>query len=134
MKYDIAANEWCCLPITAYYTFSMALVRGLVTVIGGSSVITATMTNALTSFDEGLKKWCVKYPFMPTKRGASSAVSTSTHLVVVGGICDDAYTDVVEVLDTSSLLWSKVCQFPRPVSFMSTAACSLTGRLYLMGG
>lgn len=136
MEYDIAGNKWSCLPITAYYTFSMAVVGGLVTVIGGCSVVTACVSDALTSYEEGSSKWTVKFPPMPTKRCATSSVSTSGHLVVVGGIAEDenGYLDVVEVLDTSSMIWSTVCSFPMRVTFMSITSCDLTGRIYLLGG
>ena len=136
MKCDTVTNKWTQLPITAYYTFSMALVKGLVTVIGGCSVVTACASNVLTSYDESSNKWGVQFPPMPTKRCATSAVSTATHVVVVGGILDNdgGYLDVVEVLDMSSMEWSTVCQFPMPVTFMSISACNQTGRIYLLGG
>lgn len=136
MKYDTVTSQWSQLPITAYYTFSMALIKEMVTVIGGCSVLTACNSNELTSYDEDSKKWRVKCPPMPTKRCATSAVSTATHVVVVGGIADNdgGYLDTVEVLDTSSEEWTTVCPFPMPVTFMSITACSLTGRIYLLGG
>lgn len=136
MKYHTITNQWSCLPITAYNTFSMALVQGLVTVVGGCNVVTACVSNTLTSYEEDLKKWCVKFPSMPTKRCAASSVSMSTHIVVVGGISDDSstYMNVVEVLDLSSMTWIRVCPFPKPVTFMSITSCSLTGRIYLLGG
>lgn len=137
LRYDIAANEWSSLPITAYYTFSMAVIQGLLTLIGGSNVVTAYVSDALTSYEEGTKKWGVKFPPMLSKRCATSAVSTSTHVIVVGGISDgddSTYLDVVESLDLSSMLWSTVSSFPKPVTFMSASVCSLTGRIYLLGG
>lgn len=136
MKYDVPANKWSQLPITAYHTFSMTLVQGLVTVIGGCSVVTACVCNILTSFEESSNKWNSKFPPMLTKRCATSSVSTSTHVVVVGGLAEDdaGYLDVVEALDLSSMCWSSVCSFPMPVTFMSIAACSRTGRIYVLGG
>ncbi len=136
MKYDTVSNKWSSLPITACYTFSMALVKGMVTIIGGCNVVTACISNVLNSYDNLSGKWCVKFPPMITNRSASSAVSTSSHVVVVGGISDDdgAYIDEVEVLDTSSMFWNRVCPFPMCVTFMSITACSLTGRIYLLGG
>lgn len=135
MKYDIATDIWTSLPITAYYTFSMILIKGLVTIIGGHSIVTACVCDVLTSYEDGSKKWSVKFPPMLTKRSASSAVSTSSHVVVAGGISDDdVYVSVVEVLDISSMEWSVVCPLPQPVTFMSIAACNLTGQIYLLGG
>lgn len=136
MKYDTVAEKWSCLPITAYYTFSMTVVEGLLTIVGGCNVVTACVCDTLTSFEESSNKWGSKFPPMPTKRCATSSISTSTHVIVVGGIAEDdnGYLDVVEVLDTSSMTWSTVCPFPICVTFMSITACSLTGRIYLLGG
>ena len=136
MKYDIVANKWSCLPITAFHTFSLVLINGLVTVIGGYNVVTACVSNTLTSFDKGSNKWCMRFPPMLTKRSASSAVAALSHVVVVGGISDNEsnYVDVVEVLDTASMVWSICCSFPMPVTFMSIALCSLTERIYVLGG
>ena len=85
MKYDIVANKWSCLPITAFHTFSLVLINGLITVIGGYNVVTACVSNTLTSFDKGSNKWCMRFPPMLTKRSASSAVAALSHVVVVGG-------------------------------------------------
>jgi len=136
MKYDTLTNKWSCLPISAYYTFSIAVVKGLVTVIGGCNVVTACVSNDLTSYEEISRRWSTKFPPMLTKRCATSAVSTSTHVVVVGGIAeeDNEYLDVVEVLNTTTMVWSKVCSFPKPVTFMSITACNTTGKIYLLGG
>ena len=137
VKYDIVANKWSCLPTTAHYTFSMVAVKETLTLIGGYSVLTATASNELTSYEVNTHKWGVKLPAMPTKRCGTSAVSTRNHVVVVGGIADgeDAnYLDLVEVLDLSSMVWSAACPFPKPVAFMSASVCSLTGDIFLLGG
>ena len=136
MKYDTLSNQWSCLPITAYYTFSMTLVEGLLTIIGGCSVVTAYVCATLTSYEENSDKWAARFPSMPTKRCATSSASVSTYVIVVGGISEDdgGYLDIVEVLDTTSMTWSTACPFPLPVTFMSIAACNQTGRLYLLGG
>lgn len=136
MKYDVLANKWSSLPITAYYTFSMVAIKGVLTIIGGSNVVTACVSNTLTSYEEGTGKWGVKFPAMPSKRCATSAVSTPGHVVVVGGISDSdsAYLDVVETLDLSCMAWSTVCPFPIPVTFMSITVCSVTGSIFLLGG
>ena len=135
--YDTELNVWSSLPITPYYTFAMALVQGYVTVIGGVTVISSVVTNTLFSFDEEkMNRWCQMFPAMPTRRCATSAVSTETYLVVVGGIGENeqVYLDVVEILDLSTLTWLKAEHVPRPVTFMSISVCSVTNRIYLLGG
>jgi len=100
-------------------------------------VILSLVTNTLFSFDEEkTERWCQRFPAMPTKRCATSAVSTETYLVVVGGIAENerVYLDVVEILDLSSLTWLKAEPVPKAVTFMSLAACSVTNRIYLLGG
>ena len=136
MKYDLTTGKWSLLPISAYYTFSMVAIKGVLTIIGGSNVVTACVSNALTSYEEDRGKWGAKFPPMPTKRCATSAVSTAGHVVVVGGISDSdsAYLDIVETLDMSCMEWNTVCPFPIPVTFMSITACSTTGRMFLLGG
>jgi hypothetical protein len=136
MKYDIVTSKWSSLPITAYYTFGMAVVKGMLTIIGGANIVTACVSNTLTSYEEDTGKWGAKFPAMPTKRCAVSAVATCGYVVVVGGISDDdnAYLDVVETLDSSCMQWSTVCPFPTPVTFMSITACRDTGRIFLLGG
>ena len=136
-KYDSTVNSWSSLPITPYYTFALALVKEYVTVIGGMNVISSLASNAVYSFDEEeTKKWCQKFPAMPTKRCASSAISTESYLIVVGGIAenDRQYLNIIEVLDLSTLTWMKADPVPKPVTFMSITACSVTDRIYLLGG
>ena len=67
-RYDSKHNSWSTLLITPYYTFALALVKGYVTVIGDMNVILSLASNSLYSFDEEeTKKWCQKFPAMPTK-------------------------------------------------------------------
>ena len=47
---------------------------------------------------------------------------------------DNEYLDSVEVLDLTSNQWSLASSFPLPVTFMATAVCQVTDRLYLVGG
>ena len=48
-KFNVARDSWSRLPITAYHTFSLALVGDHVTVIGGVSVLSSQMSDALAS-------------------------------------------------------------------------------------
>lgn len=135
-KYETTKDVWSSLPITPYYTFSLALVKGQVTVVGGINVITAIASNTLATFEEDKQKWSHKFPPMPTKRCAASAVGTETCLVVVGGIAENSRLSLrtVEVLDLSTMKWAKGSPVPQPVTFMSITACSVTNRIYMLGG
>ena len=100
------------------------------------AVITNMVTNALANFDEATRKWCHKFPAMPTGRCAASATSNDSYLVVIGGIAenDSTYLNTVEVLDFSAMKWSSVSPVPKAVTFMSITVCSQTDRIYLLGG
>ena len=52
-------------------------------------MILSLASNSLYSFDEETKKWCQKFPAMLTKQCASSATSTGSYLIVVGGIAEN---------------------------------------------
>ena len=133
-KFNLARDSWSRLPTTAYHTFSLALVGDHVTVIGGVSVLSSQMSDALASFEESIEKWSHnRYPPMPTKRSCTSATTISGYLVVVGGIGNrNSYLNTVEVLDTSNKQWLTACDFPKPVNFMSIASSST--RIFLTGG
>ena len=105
-------------------------------VIGGVAVITNVVSGALANFDDNTRKWCHKFPAMLTGRCASSAVANDDYLIVIGGIAenDRTYLDVVEVLDLETMKWARASPVPKPVTFMSIAACSKTRRIYLLGG
>ena len=133
-KFDLASDSWSRLPITPYHTFSLALVGDLVTVVGGVSVLTSLMSDALVTFEESIGKWSHnRYPAMPSKRSCTSATTIAGYLVVVGGIGDkNSYLKTVEVLDTSANQWFTACEFPKPINFMSIASSS--SRVFMTGG
>lgn len=99
-------------------------------------MITNVVSNALANFDDNTKKWCHTFPAMPTGRCASSAIANDKYLIVIGGIAenDRTYLDVVEVLDLATMKWARASPVPKPVTFMSITVCSVTNRIYLLGG
>ena len=135
-KYSSEQDTWLSLPFAPQYTFALVTVHDVVTVVGGVSVISSALTNAIMSFDENTKKWGQKFPAMPTERCASSALATDTHLIVIGGLAGrrQSYSSVVEVLDLSTLAWSTAAPTLAPVTFMSIALCPVRRRIYLTGG
>ncbi len=50
------------------------------------------------------------------------------------GSGDNEYLDSVEVLELSSNQWCRAAPLPLPATFMSTALCTSTNQLYLLGG
>ena len=85
---------------------------------------------------------------MPTARCYSAAIGTDNHLIVAGGSTDSNYIDLaggeasqhqminnmdtVEVLDTTTLVWSKANNLPFPYSY--TSITIFNNKLYLLGG
>lgn len=100
------------------------------------AVITNMVSNNLANYDYVTRKWCHKFPAMPTGRCAASAAANDSCLVVIGGIAenDRTYLDVVEVLDLATMKWARACPVPKAVTFMSITMCPQTGRIYLLGG
>lgn len=135
-RYCTERDAWSGLPIAPQYTFALVALRGAVTAVGGVSVISSTLTGALASFDEKTQKWGRKFPAVPTGRCACSTAASDSHLVVVGGLAGktQSYTNAVEILDLSTLVWSTAAPTPIPLTFMSIALCPVSGRLYLTGG
>ena len=135
-RLDLGKNLWSSLPITPYHTFSLAIVGDRVTVIGGVSILTSQVSSALASYEYSIGatgKWAHTLPEMPTRRCCTSSTTIGDHLVVVGGIGkNDSYLKGVEVLDVRSKQWHTVCDFPKPVTFMSITASST--RIFLTGG
>lgn len=135
-KYVKGAEKWESLPITPYLTFALTVVKGYVTVVGGVNTISSLTCADLLHFDPDGNKWKKTYPPMPTKRCAASATAIQDHVIVAGGIHENGqfYLNCVEVLDTSTLQWSRAAPLPKATSFMCMTACEETGRIYMCGG
>jgi N-acetylneuraminic acid mutarotase len=69
---------------------------------------------------------------MPTKRRGTTAVTSKEHLIVAGGTIEIVGLNTIEVMDTKSLVWSKVASLPHPYSNASTIICG--DQLYMLGG
>ena len=137
-KYDYSSDVWSTLPITPCHSFGLAIIKDLVTVIGGINIITAQPSKTLFSFveDVGSKgKWCSLLPPMESNRSCCSAVVIGRYLVVIGGVFElenSTYQDTVEILDIEEEHWYLAPNFPKPVTFMSS--CASEDRIFLTGG
>ena len=136
--YNPATEKWSTLPECPRDHFTLTVVNGLVTAVGGeqSSWLGEKITNTLLSFvasEGGRWKWVEHFPPMPTKRVFSAVICSGKALVVAGGK-GESYTRLttVEVMDTDTLQWSTASSLPYPFSDATATICG--DRVYLVGG
>ena len=134
--YHSPTRQWSSFPMCPQVGFSLAVVNGLLTAIGGRQARQATNTLlSITEEDRG-RKWSKKFPSMPTKRWWTAAVCSLKSLIVAGGTTGGGtYKDnlaTVEVMDTENLQWYSVSSLPHSFNWTSATICG--DRLYLLGG
>ena len=136
-------KRWSELPKCPYVNSSLAVIRGLLTAIGGyipnsssgwiavvKVIVGSGQQNKLLSLMDG--KWVDHFPRMPTKRYNTAAVTTQHHLIVAGGHDGLNRLNTVEVMDIQTLVWSTAAGLPHPYSNASAAICG--DQLYMLGG
>ena len=141
-SYNSGTEEWSTLPECPKYNFTLTVVNGLVTAVGGSHFtlrVLEKLTNTLLSLMEegGRKKWVQRFPPMPTQRKYTAVVSNGKALVVAGGKGEgEGYMYIVlatvEVMDTDTLQWSTASSLPHPLTDATITICG--DRVYLVGG
>ena len=131
--YNSENEEWTRLPDCPQTDFSLVVLKGLLTSVGGK--LRGERTSFLLSLtgEDTDKKWSQHYPSMPSgcSYPATVTVCNGRFLVTAGGYSDDTLGSV-NVLDTESLKWSTASNLPHPF-YYATAAVS-EDRLYLLGG
>ena len=123
-------EQWSRLPNNPSKEFSLAVIDGLLTSVGGWN--SSGHTNTLFSLTGiGEKKWSVVFPPMPTPRRRTAPITTKQALVVAGGIADDELA-TVEVMDINTKQWTTVRPLPQKLRSLSGIVCG--DSLYLAGG
>ena len=137
LSYNSDTEEWSTLPECPRKYFTLTVVNGLATAIGGEQStwhgdkITNTVLSLLPS-EGGRWKWVEHFPPMPTKRFLPVVMCSRKALVVAGGNRGgDKALATVEVMDTDTLQWSTASSLPQPLSDASATVCG--GRIYLIG-
>ena len=144
LSYNSDTKEWSTLPECSTKHFSLTVVNGLVTTVGG--VQSRNCTNTLLSLmEEGRRQeWVEHFPPMPTKRKLNAAICNGKALLVAGGEGErntklrkgdvNKYTvlTTVEVMDTDTRQWSTASSLPQPTSDATVTICG--DRVYLVGG
>ena len=131
VSYNTESKKWSELPPCPNSSFSMAVIDGLLTIIGGKTP-NIDPTNALLSFTND-SEWNEQYPPMPTKRYWTIAVSYSGSIIVLGGEAERRnVVCTVEVFDIKSRVWFAACSLPQPFDSATATVCS--GELFLACG
>ena len=126
---------WSTLPDSHYTLFSLAVIDGLLTCVGGiSGGLFRSRTNTLHSLTGGghKRRWSEVFPPMPTARNQTASVTTEQALVVAGGCDGRKNLDTVEVMNISTKQWTTAQHLPHPFGWISGTICG--DQLYLGGG
>ena len=131
--YDLEKEVWSQMPECPHECFTLAIVNGLLTAVGGKQSGNSTNTLLSLTGEGSRRKWSEHFPPMPTKRCLTAVVCSGRSLVVAGGQADNfTRLSTVEVMDTESLQWFTASSLPHPLNEASATTCG--ENLYLLGG
>lgn len=132
LEYDSKTRKWCVIECPKK-SFSIAIVNGLLTAIGGEvsgkSLLSHTVESRWFGFSQSAT-WVEKLPSMRNHHKNPAVTSTSTSLIVAGSSSDEMAA--TEVLDIDTLQWSTVASFACPLTYASAAIHD--DHIYLGGG
>ena len=131
-SFNSSTRRWSQLPDCPCRFSSLAIIRGLLTAIGGKSLGGGDQNKLLSIVDDRNKKWMEHFPPMPTKRCNTAAITTKQHLIVAGRKRGLSYLNTVEVLDIETLVWSTAASLPHTYYWASVTICG--DHLYVLGG
>ena len=130
--YNADTEEWSALPDCPRKNFTLTVINGLVTAVGGSKFNVSSTLFSLME-DGGRRRWVEHFPRMPTKRCNTAVICSGKALVVAGGHGSGlTKLSTVEVMDTDTLKWSTATSLPHPLYDASATICG--DRVYLVGG
>ena len=129
MMYDSETGKWAILSECPKAAFTIAVVNGLLTAIGGKQSEDATKSLLSLTHQQ---KWTEQFPPMTYYHNVPAVACTSTSLIVAGGSGPDKERAPVEVMDTETLRWSTAASLPSPWIHATATICG--DRLYIAGG
>ena len=136
LMFNSRTGGWTALPECPKKFFSIAVVNGQLTAIGGKESDKATNTLLSLPQDKpGIfqQKWIQQLPPMTYCRICPAVATTNTSLILAGGWGperDKAAT--VEMMDVGLLCWSTVASLPHPLRQATATICG--DRLHVGGG
>ena len=99
--YTFAQDTWKELKVAFLKDFGLAVVKNVLTTVGGLDMNTKQEVNSLFSY-VGNNLWKEMLPPMPTEKAHPATANTRSHLLVAGGHLS---ARCLEVLDTKTLQW-----------------------------
>ena len=102
---NVLGNEqWSRLPDNPNKEFSLVVIDGLLTSVGGWNSSGPTNTLLGLAGESKREQWSEVFPPMPTPRHSTACITTEPilHVVVAGGYARDKYMDTVEVMDINT--------------------------------
>ena len=128
----LGKEQWSRLQHNPNTAFSLAVIDGLLTSVGGYDSRYKDTNSLLSLTGKGVrKKWSEVFPPMPTPRYHTACATTEKALVVAGGAAYDALA-TVEVMDINTKQWTTVSPLPQQLGLLSVIVCG--DLLYLAGG
>ena len=127
--HNAAIGKWGKLSRCPHCYFTLVVVNGLLTAVGGIDFSGNDRNKLLSLVGNG--KWVEQLPRMPTIRSRTAAVCSGKNLVVIGGH-SGVMLKRVELLDIDSLQWFIASELPHPLCSASATVCG--DNLYLVGG
>ena len=132
LMFNRATGDWTTLPPCPKHSFSITVIGGLPTAVGGFTEA-GNSSSLLSLSGEGHPRvWLKTYPAMKYGRTCPATVAAGEMLVVAGGHGTDEIGRYVEVLNMTTMVWSLTAPLPFPLWRASAVTCR--GRLYLGGG
>ena len=133
LMYNSHSNEWTTLPQCPKRSFAIAIVKGLLTAVGGFVAGEGSVKTLLSLTGQGhTRKWRQEFPAMRYCHNCPATASTPDILVVIGGMGSEEASRAVEVMDMSTQHWSMASSLPFSLRRLTAVVCS--DRLYLGGG
>ena len=132
--FDSSSKEWSCTPTCRRSAFSLAIIDGFLTAVGGYDDHHRDTASLLSLVGNGKKMWWVEhFPSMPTQRSFCAVAVSEKFVVVAGGsVGSKQVLGDVELLDIKSKRWLKTSKLMMP---LSEATVTIVGdHIYLVGG